>query len=110
MLAHIVIGLGFLTSYPDSTAQELIHSALDCEARGQEGDRLRFLELAVQADPASPTARGLLGQIKIDGQWQSPDAATGRERSHDGNAALLAQYEARRAATPDTAAGQWKLA
>lgn len=110
MSAYIVVCLGLLTSSPDSTAEALIRQALECEARGQDGERHHFLELAVQADPASPTARGLLGQVKVDDQWLNPDQAAGREQSDDQRAALLAQYEARRAAIPDTVSAHWKLA
>src|SRR5271165_2964861 len=101
MSATIIVCLGLLASSPDSTAAALIRQALECEARGQEDERRRFLELAVQADPASPTARGLLGQVKFDDLWLNPDQAAGREQSDDQRAALLAQYEARRAAIPD---------
>jgi len=110
MTATIVVCLGLLASSPDSTAAALIRQALECEARGQEGERLLLLELAVQADPASPTARGLLGQVKFDDLWLNPDQAAGREQSDDQRAALLAQYEARRAAIPDTVSAYWKLA
>ena len=82
----------------------LIQQALACEAKGQDAERKRFLELAVQADPASPVARGLLGQVKVDGQWLNPVEAAGREQSDDGRAAFRAQYEARRDATPEKAA------
>ncbi|HMF38784.1 MAG TPA: polymorphic toxin-type HINT domain-containing protein [Isosphaeraceae bacterium] len=110
MSVSVVVCLGLLASSPDSTAEALIRQALECEARGQDGERHRFLQLAVQAEPASSTARGLLGQVKVEDQWLNPDQAAGREQSDDQRAALLAQYEARRAAIPDTAAAHWKLA
>ncbi len=110
MSACIIVCLGLLASSPDSTAAALIRQALECEARGQQGERRHFLELAVQADPASPTARGLLGQLKFDDLWLNPDQAAGREQSDDQRAALLARYEAKRAAIPDTVSAHWKLA
>ncbi len=110
MSATIVVCLGLLASSPDSTAAALIRQALECEASGQDGERQRFLELAVQADPASLTARGLLGQVKVDDLWLNPDQAAGRDQSDDQRAALLAQYEAKRAAIPDTVSAHSKLA
>ena len=110
MFASFIIGLGLLTCAADSTAQALIQQALACEAKGRDAERDRLLELAVQADPTSTTARGLLGQIKLDDQWLDPAEATGRERSDEERAAVLARYEALRAGTPETAAAQWKLA
>ncbi len=83
MFATVVVCLGLLASSPDSTAEALIRQALECEARGQDAERHRFLELAVQADPASSTARGLLGQVKVDDQWLNPDQAAVREQSDD---------------------------
>ncbi|MGC8644195.1 MAG: polymorphic toxin-type HINT domain-containing protein, partial [Isosphaeraceae bacterium] len=110
MFPYVVIAVSLLTSNPDSTAAALIQQALECETEGQDADRNRLLELAVQADPSSATARGLLGQVEIDGQWLDPAEAAGREQSDQYRAAFLAQYESRRVATPDTAAAQWKLA
>ena len=81
MFTCVVACLGLVASAPDSSAEALIRQALECEAKGQSGERQRLLELAVQADPASPTARGLLGQVKVDGQWLSPEQAAGREQS-----------------------------
>ena len=61
-------------------------------------------------DPANLTARGLLGQVQVDGQWLTPEQAAGPERAGEEQAALLAEYETRRAAAADTASAQWKLA
>ena len=91
MSTCVVVCLGLLASSPDSSAEALIRQALECEAKGQYGERQRLLELAVQADPASPTARGLLGQVKVDDQWLDPDQAAGREQSDEQRAALLAR-------------------
>ena len=110
MFTCVVACMGLLASAPDSSAEALIRQALECEAKGQSSERIRLLELAVQADPASPTARGLLGQVKVDGQWLQPDQAASRDQSDDQRAAILAEYEARRAAIPDTAPAHWKLA
>ncbi len=110
MFTSLVACLGLLASFPDSTADVLIRQALECEAKGQQVERQRLLEIAVQADPESSTARGLLGQVKIDGQWLNQDQAASREQSDGQRAAAMAQYEAQRAAIPDTAAAHWKLA
>ena len=93
-----------------SSVAELLRQALVCESRGQDSERRRLLELAVETDPANATARGLLGQVQVDGRWLTPDQAAQRERTGEEQAALLAEYETRRAAAPDTAAGHWKLA
>lgn len=110
MLAYMLIGLSLLGSSPDSTAATLIQQALACEAKGQYSDRTRLLEQAIQADPSSARARGLLGQVLVDGQWMNPADASSRRQSDQEKAAILARYESLRAATPETAAAQWKLA
>ncbi len=69
-----------------------------------------MLQLAVETDPTNVTARGLLGQMQVDGQWLTPEQAADREQTGDERAALLAEYETRRAAATDTASAQWKLA
>ena len=79
MSAYLIVWLGLLASSPDSSAEALIRQALECEAIGQYGERHRLLELAVGVDPASPTARGLLGQVKVGDQWLKPDQAADRD-------------------------------
>ena len=106
----LMIGLGLLAGTPESTADAFIRQALDCEAKGNDAESKRLLELAVQADPTSARARGLLGQVKVDGHWQNPAETAGRERLDQERAAIFAQYETRRAETPNSAPAQWKLA
>jgi len=93
-----------------SSVAELLRQALDCERRGMDSERQRLLELAAKADPANETVRGLLGHVQLDGRWLTPAQAAARERAGDERAALLAEYETRRAAAADTASAQWKLA
>lgn len=110
MLAHLLIGLGLLSSStPQSDAREFIRQALQCEANGRDLERRRFLDLAVKADPANSAARGLLGQLKIDGRWVDPGQA-GPGRRDEQRAAIRARYEARRDATPDRSEAQFQLA
>jgi hypothetical protein len=99
-----------LAGTPDSPADPLIRQALECEATGQTAECLRLLALALQAEPASTTARGLMGQINLDGQWLDLRAAVNNELSNQDRAALLERYKARRGAIPDTASAHWKLA
>ena len=85
---------------PSSSAAELLRQALVCERQGLESERRRLQQLAVETAPTNVTARGLLGQMQVDGQWLTPEQAAHRERTGDERAALLAEYETRRASGP----------
>ena len=87
-------------------AESQIRLALWCERRGLEAERVRHLALAVLIDPDHAAARGLLGLVAYRGGWHSPEAVAERDRSDGARAA----YRARRARTPGTAEGHWKLA
>ncbi len=87
-----------------------VRLALWCEAHGLPAERLKHLALAVLADPGNATARGLMGLIEHDGRWRRPEAVAEEARADAGLAARLAEYNARRARTPDSADAQWKLA
>ena len=89
-------------SDPDSN----VRLALWCEAHGMEAERLQHLSAALLANPAQATARGLLGLVSYRGDWRTPDAVA-RQAEAD---KLLAQYNAEREQTPETADGHWKLA
>jgi hypothetical protein len=83
-----------------------VRLALWCEAHGLSSERLKHLALAVLHDPKNATARGLLGLVAYQGQWQRPDAIADRAR----NDPALAEYNARRNALKNTADNHWKLA
>ncbi|MDR3634745.1 MAG: polymorphic toxin-type HINT domain-containing protein [Isosphaeraceae bacterium] len=84
--------------------------ALWCEAHGLQAERLKHLAIAVLADPKQATARGLLGLVAYGGQWQRPDAVTAKISADPALTAVLADYNARRARTPNTADAHEKLA
>ncbi len=73
-----------------------IKLALWCEARGLDAERLKHLTQAVTADPSNATARGLMGLIRFDGRWESPDRIGERVRADSERAARAAEYVGRR--------------
>jgi hypothetical protein len=81
--------------------------ALWCEAHGLTAERDRHLARAVLLDPGNVTARGLLGLV---GDGRGRPRPEGPARSDAALTAALAEYNARRARTPETADAQWKLA
>jgi hypothetical protein len=91
-------------------AEAHVKLALWCEAHGLGAERLRHLAIAVLTDPANATARGLMGLVAYRGKWQRPDAVAEQVKADEATAAALAEYNARRIRTPDTADAQWKLA
>jgi Pretoxin HINT domain len=103
-------------SYREARAQagrspeEQVKLALWCEAHGLTAERLHHLTLAVLADPKNVVARGLMGLVSHDGRWQRPEAVSEKARADADLAARLADYNGRRARTPDQADAQWKLA
>jgi hypothetical protein len=92
----------------DADAQ--VRLALWCEGHGMPAERLNHLGLAVLADPAHAVARGLLGQVRDRDRWRRPEEVADEIKADAKLAGALAEYEARRAATPGTADAQWKLA
>ena len=84
---------------------EQVRLALWCEAHGLAAERLHHLALAVLADPAHATARGLMGLVAYQGRWNRPEAVADRLKAD----ASLAEYEVRRQKAPYTADGQWAL-
>jgi hypothetical protein len=87
-----------------------VRLALWCKAHGMEAERLEHLARAVLADPQNATARGLLGLVAYGGQWLSPESVSERLKSDEALTAKLAEYDAKRHQTPDTADGHWELA
>ncbi len=87
-----------------------VRLALWCEAHGLTAQRVKHLALAVLIDPSQATARGLLGLVAYRGHWRNPTAVTEKVQADEALAASLAEYNARRARTPDQAEAQWRLA
>src|SRR5262245_11886130 len=77
--------------------QAQVKLALWCEAHGLNPQRLKHLAQAVLADPANATARGLLGLIRFGGRWESVENIGERIKADEERAALLAEYNGRRA-------------
>ena len=80
-----------------------------CEANGLSAERLRHLSQAVLADPTNAAARGLLGLVARDGRWARPEAVAADQAADANRAALLAEYDRKRSATPYTAEAQLDL-
>ena len=87
-----------------------VRLALWCEAHGLTAERLEHLSRAVRLQPANVLARGLLGLVRYQGQWERPDDVGERIRNDPDRQALVRAYLERRAATPDTPQAQMKLA
>jgi hypothetical protein len=91
-------------------AEAHVRLALWCESRGLGAERLKHLAIAVLADPAHATARGLMGLVAYRGGWRSPEDVSARIGSDAGYSAALASYNGRRARMADSAEAHWKLA
>ena len=84
--------------------------ALWCEAHGLTAERVKHLVLATLISPSNATARGLLGLVAHGDKWQKPEDVKSQLSSDPQAQAVLQEYLQRRAATPDKADAQWKLA
>ncbi len=87
-----------------------VRLALWCEAHGLTAERLHHLGLAVIANPRDAAARGLMGLVSYEDRWRRPEVVAETARADAALTARLADYNARRARTPDTADAQWRLA
>jgi Pretoxin HINT domain len=87
------------------TPDDQVRLALWCEAHGLAAERLHHLTLAVLADPKNATARGLMGLVAYQDRWLRPESIADRLKAEPS----LAEYEARRLETPETADGQSAL-
>jgi hypothetical protein len=83
--------------------------ALWCESHGLLAERLEHLSRAVLSQQDNPVARALLGMVRYEGRWQHPDEIAERARSDESLQRTLAEYNARRETTPETAMGHWLL-
>jgi hypothetical protein len=87
-----------------------VRLALWCESHGLAAERLKHLAIAVLADPAHATARGLMGLVAYRGGWRSPEAVSAQVSSDPAYASALASYNGRRARMGDSADAHWKMA
>jgi hypothetical protein len=86
-----------------------VRLALWCEAHGLRAERLKHLALAVLNDPSNAAARGLLGLVAYRGDWKTPEAVAADARRDEALQAMMAEYNARREAMPETADAHWTL-
>jgi hypothetical protein len=84
--------------------------SLWCEAHGLSAERIKHLAIATLINPNHAAARGLLGLIANEGKWQKPEVVGSQLASNPERQALIREYLQRRAATPNKADAQWKLA
>lgn len=92
----------------DADAQ--VGLALWCERHGLSAERIKHLALAVIRDPKHAKARALMGMVAFGGRWERPEDVGKTLNEDAGMVGVLAEYHARRARTPVTADGHWKLA
>ena len=71
---------------------------------------MKHLAMAVLYDPSNALARGLMGLVAYQGKWERPDEVSRQAQDDPRRKALLQEYLRRRASTPETADGHWKLA
>ncbi len=81
----------------------LVQLALCAESKGMKAERDQLLRSAVAIDPHNAMARGLLGEILLDGMWQTPEKVAESAASNPDLAAKMADYNARRARVVDLA-------
>jgi hypothetical protein len=98
-----------LKSQAGAGADANVRLALWCESHGLLGERHEHLGRAVLTEPDNPVARALLGMVRYQGRWQQPDEIAERARADEALQRTLAEYNARREMTPETAQGQWLL-
>ena len=91
-------------------AKAHVRLALWCESHGLGAERMKHLAMAVLYDPSNALARGLMGLVAYQGKWERPDQVSRQAQDDPERKALLQQYLQRRAQTPETADGHWKLA
>lgn len=89
-----------------ANADRLVKEALQAEIDGNLAQRRVLLSLAVDAAPENAPARWQSGQVFVDGEWVSADAAQD-EAARDPR---RIQYRALREAAGDGLAGQAQLA
>ncbi|HEU5118469.1 MAG TPA: hypothetical protein VFT74_17785, partial [Isosphaeraceae bacterium] len=126
MIAALLISIT-LTASPEVSTEEMaeyrsaraeaghdaeahLKLALWCEQHGLSAQRMEHLALALMADPANATARGLMGLMKDGKSWSKPEKVAERIASDAEQAQALGEYNAQRSKADMTADDQWKLA
>jgi len=92
----------------DATSQ--VRLALWCEKHGLSAEKVKHLALAVLANPADSTARGLLGLVAYQGKWKTPEAIKNSVKNDETLTAALAEYNARRTTLKNNAESHWRMA
>jgi tetratricopeptide (TPR) repeat protein len=87
-----------------------VRLALWCEAHGLTAERIKHLSLAVLYDPSHALARGLMGLVAYQGNWDRPDVIGQQIQNDPAHQAIVKEYLDRRAHAADTADAQMKLA
>lgn len=91
-------------------ASAQVRLALWCEAHGLTAERLEHLSRAILDQPSNALARGLLGFVRYQGEWERPDTVAQKLQDDSQHQRVVREYLKRRAATPDTAKAQMDLA
>jgi Pretoxin HINT domain/HEAT repeats len=87
-----------------------VRLALWCESHGLNAERLKHLSLAVLYNPSHALARGLMGLVAYQGNWDRPDVVGQRIQDDPARQSIVKEYLDRRARTAETAEAQTKLA
>ncbi len=92
----------------DASAQ--IRLALWCEAQGLTAERHEHLSRAILDQPSHALARGLLGFVRYQGEWERPEGIEQKLEDDRAHQQVVRDYLKRRVATPNTAKAQMDLA
>ena len=90
----------------DAAAAKLVQAALESELDGHNAQREALLRRALEQSPDAAAAHWQLGQVRVQGRWQSPAEVVEAAR-HDPR---LTEYVRRRDAAGPTVAAQVALA
>lgn len=97
-------------SLPDGMAAEraaaMVQSALRSEIDLDIDERFRMLDAAQQRDPSLPELHWARGEVRVNGQWQSLEAAAAIASERED----LKQYEAERSRADETVEGHERIA
>ena len=87
-----------------------VRLALWCEAHGMAAERTKHLSLAILYQPSNVLARGLMGLVGHQGQWDRPEDIGEQVRNDPAYQARVREYLDRRVRTPHQPDAQMKLA
>jgi tetratricopeptide (TPR) repeat protein len=77
-----------------------VQLALWCEAHGLTAERIKHLAVAVSLDPANTLARGLMGLVAFQGNWEQPEQVKQELQDDPKLHAIFREYLDRRIRTP----------